>query len=427
MKNVETTISSKIPCCSLEELKSQQHVEDKTVGTFTIVAAEVVIRNRYAIVTTDVLVEYIIKLNTTTEPLRTKLLLGPMYVSHDFHYVDGVLYDAGLEDDEHEWTLDTFTSHYSDATWAVLPLDVSRQLNGEPSTLDIDGIKNYYHQYLLFTGSRAEDVVLGAGAACVIHGVRDFTSDLDVMLPDAPYLEYLNQDVRLPLHLCNGTLVISWDEYIDLHPSVDIDYDDVVFVDGVCVLSPDAVLRQKLQMNRPKDQTDIVRLKELCGSSVDNICSSKPYTMENGGKFTGAEKRTLGLSSQTSLTSVLKSVMTVEDGDGVDFTELDDTPDARNKTAEHNPKQGLTNILKFVKKSKIGDSSDGELTVLEYLNNAVSDYNATKSTVVGFTLIAVCEDSTLFSTVGTDGRRSVLSRLIGETEILKSTLTDSFK
>jgi hypothetical protein len=423
MQNIETTIASKI---TLPPPQGFQLPPDEYV-ICKIVTAKEAIGNRHVIVNTEALVEYIVKLNTTTEPLCTKLILGPAGVSHDFHYVDGVLYDSGLDDDEYEWSIGDFTKQYPDSSWAVLPLDISRQLNGEPSTLDADGIKNYYHQYLLFTSSRAEDVVLTAGAACVLHGVREFTSDLDVSVPRDTYLGYLNAEIRLPLHLCNDTVVISWDEYIDLYPSVDIDWDDVVFVDGVCVLSPDAVLRQKLQMNRPKDQTDIVRLKELCGSRADVICSTKPYTMENGGKFTGAEKCTLGLSSQTPLTSVLKSVMTVEDGDGVDFTEHDDTPDARNKTAEHNPEQGPTNILEFVKKSKNGDSGDGELTVLEYLNNAVSDCNAIKSTVVGFTLIAVCEDSALFSTVGTDGRRSVLSRLIGETEILKSTLTDSFK
>lgn len=54
--------------------------------------------------------------------------------------------------------------------------------------------------------------------------------------------------------------MISWNEYIDVHPFSE---GETTLVDGVRCYSVQRLLDQKLQLNRPKDQADILALKKL--------------------------------------------------------------------------------------------------------------------------------------------------------------------
>lgn len=115
-------------------------------------------------------------------------------------------------------------------------------------------------------GARPCDVVVGAGAALVLFGIREDTSDLDVSIHEELFREL--GETR-PRHFFGKDEVVEWGEGIDLHSFSE--HPPTVFVDGVCCLAPAALLRFKERLaempERPKvkreqDIADIVRLIE---------------------------------------------------------------------------------------------------------------------------------------------------------------------
>lgn len=327
-------------------------------------SSEEVISSRYVIVNTLTLVEYIKNINIITTPLVVRLLLDGITVEHTLYFSDGILFDTGLDDEECEWTLESFSEHYTNNRWAVWPLHIFRNLDGTPIALDRDAIKNYYHQYLLFTGTKAEDFIIEAGGACVMYGIREFTGDLDMTILDDAYLGYLTSPIRLPLEIFNGTVVISWDNYIDLHPMVTPK--DTVMIDGICVLSAKSLLDQKLRMNRPKDQDDISVLQEMLSLKSENM---------------------------ESITDIPKT----------------------------------SNVVSFSDKITQSSTDKPINYVRDTLHANIKEVNKVESEICGFTMTTIYEDSSVLHFVGHTGVRSVVSRLIGEESILNAQLIDSVR
>ena len=106
------------------------------------------------------------------------------------------------------------------------------------------------------------DVQLGAGGACLMFGVRDETADMDIGLKQNVYNKLLKSG-QYKSHVFNGTTVIEYNKYIDLHPEIP---GETVTIEGVCCWSPQRVLDFKLMLNRPKDQKDILALKKYIKS-----------------------------------------------------------------------------------------------------------------------------------------------------------------
>lgn len=103
---------------------------------------------------------------------------------------------------------------------------------------------------------KKEDIWLSAGSALVIHGIREFTSDLDLGCRTETLLKVSKQLGRELLPF--PTSVIFCKEvslqlpvpeyYTDFHSEDELDKDKLVYIDGVGVYSLYDLLEQKQRM-----------------------------------------------------------------------------------------------------------------------------------------------------------------------------------
>lgn len=125
-----------------------------------------------------------------------------------------------------------------------------------------------YHQLVSALGESPHHVVLSAGAAAVMMGLRDETDDLDAdVLPGV--FKWACTAKKLIVE-DNVNDRIKYSEKVDLHI---LDEDrGVVCIEGVWVYSPRELLHQKKHLarmeNRPyakmiRDQIEITLLEEL--------------------------------------------------------------------------------------------------------------------------------------------------------------------
>jgi len=122
-----------------------------------------------------------------------------------------------------------------------------------------------YKTFLTTMRVKPEEFVLGAGGACLMHGLRTETGDMDMGLQPRLYLTMLKSK-KYSTEEFRGTQVIHYNEYVDLHP---LESGETVMIDGVCCYSLQRLLDQKLRLNRPKDQEDIKALKNRLKISED--------------------------------------------------------------------------------------------------------------------------------------------------------------
>ncbi len=132
--------------------------------------------------------------------------------------------------------------------------------------MDKKELTQRYRAFLRDFKLGASQVVVGAGGALCVLGLREETSDLDVDVP----LEVFNRLLKkgLPTHefVTPGqkpVLVIEAAEFVDVLERTN--KDPVVFTDGVCHYTPEVLLAFKQRLNREKDQEDIRKLKEYLG------------------------------------------------------------------------------------------------------------------------------------------------------------------
>ena len=105
-----------------------------------------------------------------------------------------------------------------------------------------------------------EDVVLGAGGACVMFGIRSETADIDVDIPADVFVN-LKASGKYNVRSCMGVMVLEVAPHMEVHERISLG--DVVVIDGVTCYDPVEVLRFKQHMNRSKDANDILNLKKL--------------------------------------------------------------------------------------------------------------------------------------------------------------------
>jgi hypothetical protein len=130
-----------------------------------------------------------------------------------------------------------------------------------------DIIKSYNFLLDRF-GIDRNDAVLSSGAACVMHGVRKETVDLDVdvtpdvfeMLRKVP--STINALTRMDDIDGQKHATIEWMGTYSFRVRP-LPHRDTVEIDGVCVYTVDELLDQKMNFNRPKDQDDITCLKKI--------------------------------------------------------------------------------------------------------------------------------------------------------------------
>jgi hypothetical protein len=120
-----------------------------------------------------------------------------------------------------------------------------------------------YNAFLRTLKLRPSEVTLGAGGALLMHGLRTTTKDMDISI-EGKLFNTLATDVKsYKPHYFGAVKVLSFNNCIDLHER--IHYPETTVIDGVCCYSLVELLKQKTQLNRDKDQVDIVNIRAaLC-------------------------------------------------------------------------------------------------------------------------------------------------------------------
>lgn len=132
--------------------------------------------------------------------------------------------------------------------------------------MDKKELTQRYRAFLRDFKLGAGRVVVGAGGALCVLGLREETSDIDVDVP----LEVFNWLLKLGLPTHEFVIpgqkpvqVIEATDVVDVH--VRTNKDPVVLTDGVCHYTPEVLLAFKQKLNREKDQEDIRKLKKYVG------------------------------------------------------------------------------------------------------------------------------------------------------------------
>jgi hypothetical protein len=124
-------------------------------------------------------------------------------------------------------------------------------------------LQQNYWEFLDLFSLTAEEVIVGAGGAMVVHGLRNETEDIDVAVGCANFEKL----AHLPFHYFpRGGKRILVREYkrllVDVHEDDDLTGE---IKNGVNVHSLQKLLAFKLSLNREKDQADIAVLKRHVG------------------------------------------------------------------------------------------------------------------------------------------------------------------
>lgn len=136
-----------------------------------------------------------------------------------------------------------------------------------------------YRKLVFSLGLNSRDVILSAGAACLLLGIRTDTSDLDVDIPSNDFDKLKNSGrYQIKGALDSGDELIVFSDFVDLHRGHKSR--KTMEVAGVHIYSIDELIEQKTKMvNHPKrnpqkvsgDLDDIEKLKML---------KNKPLSMQ---------------------------------------------------------------------------------------------------------------------------------------------------
>lgn len=115
-----------------------------------------------------------------------------------------------------------------------------------------------------------KDLIVGAGAALCLLGLRKETSDIDVSCNSRIWNMAVNR-LTSPIK----EIEVQFADRIEKVKIIEINYLDIDlhldnhnfkneddYVEGIRIYSAQRILQQKLSMNREKDQDDIRKLKE---------------------------------------------------------------------------------------------------------------------------------------------------------------------
>ena len=104
----------------------------------------------------------------------------------------------------------------------------------------------------------SEDYYVGAGSALVLHGVKEFTKDIDLAVSEKLWNLYLNKGF-IPNSNNENLMEISEDiEFIKNWHA-----DDIIMIDHMPVVSLTSLIKQKEVLGRDKDFRDIELIKNF--------------------------------------------------------------------------------------------------------------------------------------------------------------------
>lgn len=116
-----------------------------------------------------------------------------------------------------------------------------------------------YHRVCRMLAIPAQQVVLGAGGALMMLGLREQTQDLDLSIPPEVFAALCAASPERAIEKSATLTVFAISSLTDLHAQ-DTDW-EIEQTEGVWHLTAEAVLEQKRKLNREKDQRDILNLE----------------------------------------------------------------------------------------------------------------------------------------------------------------------
>ena len=130
--------------------------------------------------------------------------------------------------------------------------------------MNIDEIK---HEVKVFCDAECFPIakmIIGAGAALVLHGLREECNDIDVEMEESYFASLRDEGLKTVEFTCGFTgrtrKLIRWAN-IDIHREgeffVDGPEPEIVVIDGFHVHSVKTVYDMKKRLNREKDQEDL--------------------------------------------------------------------------------------------------------------------------------------------------------------------------
>ena len=110
------------------------------------------------------------------------------------------------------------------------------------------------------SGLPLEEVSFGFGGALVMHGIREFTHDIDVQCTKEYFDKLLEQGYEISF-IFEGTRVIAYNEYIDLHDE-EPNLERTECIEGLNCDTLEEIIRRKTLMGREKDLKDVETIKK---------------------------------------------------------------------------------------------------------------------------------------------------------------------
>lgn len=118
---------------------------------------------------------------------------------------------------------------------------------------------NEYQRVCKVLAIPSQQIILGAGGALMMLGLREQTQDLDLSIPPEVFTALCAASPERAIEKSATLTVFAISSLTDLHAQ-DTDW-EIEQTEGVWHLTAEALLAQKLSLNRPKDQQDILNLQ----------------------------------------------------------------------------------------------------------------------------------------------------------------------
>ena len=110
------------------------------------------------------------------------------------------------------------------------------------------------------SGLPLEEVSFGFGGALVMHGIREYTHDIDVQCTKEYFDKLLEQGYEISF-IFEGTRVIAYNEYIDLHDE-EPNLERTECIERLNCDTLEEIIRRKTLMGREKDLKDVETIKK---------------------------------------------------------------------------------------------------------------------------------------------------------------------
>lgn len=111
---------------------------------------------------------------------------------------------------------------------------------------------------------KKEDYSVITGPALVLHGVKDLTSDIDLVCSCDKFEALIIEGFQVKV-LDEGSRYIILDDNVDIYDSLNVD--DFIIIEGYYVASLNVIKEHKRLLGRAKDFQDIRMIDDFLSNS----------------------------------------------------------------------------------------------------------------------------------------------------------------